>query len=292
MGSKGTKLDWRNSANQAALDPDPAHPTPLASRQPFPAFAANALTITRNGFSHYDAVLARLERHFSGGLQFLLAYTFSKSIDNSSFAGNIGAQPAQAENTYDRRNENGLSYFDVPHRLVASYVWNLPVGRGRHFLNRGGIANSVLGGWQLTGITQLQSGNPWSVLISGDTANIGTGSQRASQVGEVYPEGFVRGGPSRLAFNPKAFALPAKGTFGNTGRNIVRTAGMNNFDVAINKRFAIAERARLEFRTELFNTWNHTQFLQFDNTLQNVGFGTFTGARAPRIVQFAMKLIY
>ena len=144
----------------------------------------------------------------------------------------------------------------------------------------------------MTDITQMQTGNPWSILISGDTANVGTGSQRASQVGVVYPEGFVSGGASRVAFNPKAFALPAKGTFGNTGRNIVRTAGLNNWDMAINKRFRLAERARLEFRTELFNTWNHTQYLQFDNTLQDIGFGTWTGARPPRIIQFALKLIY
>src|SRR5262249_53611535 len=163
------KLDWRNSANQATLDADPAHPTTLASRQPIPAFAANALTITRNGFSNYHAFLARLERNFSGGLQFLIAYTFSKSIDNSSFAGNIGAQPAQPANTYCRSCERGLSYFDVPHRLAVSYVWNVPVGRGRHFLNRGGLLNSVIGGWQVTGITQMQTGNPWSMLISGDT---------------------------------------------------------------------------------------------------------------------------
>jgi hypothetical protein len=292
MGSKGTKLDWRNSANQATLDGDPSRPTPLASRQPIPAFAANALTITRNGFSNYEAFLARLERNFSGGLHFLIAYTFSKSIDNSSFAGNIGAQPAQAENTYCRICERGLSYFDVPHRLAVSYVWNLPVGRGRHFLNHGGVLNSVIGGWQMTGITQMQTGNPWSMLISGDTANVGTASQRASQVGEVYPGGFVRSGPARLAFNPKAFVLPARGTFGNTGRNIVRTAGINNWDVAINKRFNLAERARLEVRTELFNAWNHTQYLQFDNTLQDLGFGTWTGARPPRIIQFALKLIY
>jgi hypothetical protein len=292
MGSKGTKLDWRNSANEATLDPDPAHPTPLATRQPIPAFAANALTITRNGFSNYEAFLARLERNFSGGLQFLIAYTFSKSIDKSSFAGNIGAQPAQAENSYNRAAERGLSYFDVPHRLAVSYVWNLPFGSGRRFLNRRGFVNAALGGWQLTGITQMQTGNPWSILISGDTANVGTGSQRAQQVGVVYPDGFVSGGASRLAFNPKAFALPAKGTFGNTGRNIVRTAGLNNWDMAINKRFRLTERARLEFRTELFNTWNHTQYLQFDNTLQDIGFATWTSARPPRIIQFALKLIY
>jgi hypothetical protein len=286
MGSKGTKLDWRNYVNQAVLDSDPTHPTTVASRQPFPAFGVGATVISRNGFSNYEGLIARLERKFSNGLQFLVSYTHSKSIDNSSFAGNIGSQPALPANQYNRSAEKGLSYFDVPDRLAISYVWNIPFNPGH------GLIRSLLGGWQLTGITQMQTGNPWSILISTDNANVGTTNQRADLVGVVYPSGFVSGGPSRLAFNPKAFALPAKGTFGNSGRNIVRTAGMNNWDTGINKSFRFNERMRLQFRGELFNFWNHTQFLQFDNTLQNVGFATWTSARSPRIVQFGLKLIY
>jgi hypothetical protein len=289
MGSKGTKLDWREDINQAVLDANPAQPTPIASRQPYPAFAAGSLVLSSDGFSTYHGLIARLERKFSHGLQFLASYTYSHSIDNSSFAGNIGAQPAQAEDSYNRKGERGNSYFDVTQRVVVSYVWNIPFNPGH------GVVRSLLGGWQLTGITQMQSGNPWSILISTDTANVGTNgttSQRAEQVGQVYPAGFVSGGPSRLAFNKAAFALPAKGTFGNTGRNIVRTAGMNNWDVGVNKSFRLNERTRLQFRNEFFNVWNHTQFLQFENTFQNATFGTWTSARDPRIVQFALKLIY
>ena len=286
MGSKGTGLDWRNYVNQAVLDANPAQPTSVLSREPFPLFGAGSLDISSNGFSKYEGLIARLERKFSHGLQFLASYTYSKSIDNSSFAGNIGAQPAQPQNQYDRQDEKGLSYFDVPQRFVVSYVWNIPFNPGH------GVVRSLLGGWQLTGITQMQSGNPWSILISTDTANVGTSGQRAEQVGQVYPAGFVSGGPSRLAFNPKAFALPAKGTFGDTGRNIVRTAGQNNWDVGINKNFRLNERSRIQFRGELFNVWNHTQFLQFDNTFQDAGFATWTSAASPRIVQFALKLLY
>jgi hypothetical protein len=293
MGSKGTKLDWRDNANQAVLSPDPAHPTPLAAREPFPAFAPTSLLITRNGFSHYEAVTARLERQFSHGLQFLLAYTFSKSIDNSSFAGNIGAQPAQAMNSYARGQEKALSYFDVPHRLAVSYVWELPFGRGHAYLSRGGLVNGILGGWQLSGITQVQSGNPWSVLLSGDPANVGTsGVERAQLVGNPFPAGFEVGGPARRRFNPAAFAVPAAGTFGNTGRNIIRDAGINNWDISIGKQFSITERARLQFRTEMFNAWNHTQFNQFNNVVNNPTFGTWTSAMAPRTVQFGLKLNY
>ncbi|MDX1982356.1 MAG: TonB-dependent receptor [Bryobacteraceae bacterium] len=292
MGSKGTKLDWRNRPNQAVLDADPARPTPLASRLPFRAFAPTANTITRDGFSNYHAFIARVERSFSNGLSFLAAYTGSKSIDNSSFAGNVGAQPAEAQNAYDRNAEKGLSYWDVPQRLVVSYIWDLPFGKGRRWLNAGGAADRILGGWQFSGITQFQSGNPWSVLVAADPANVGNGGQRADLVGNPFPEGFTPGGPRRLRLDPTAFAIPRRGFFGTSGRNIIRDAPTNQWDLNIAKDFSIAERMRLEFRTEIFNLWNHTQFNQFDNTVNNPTFGTWRSARPPRIIQFGLKLVY
>jgi hypothetical protein len=292
MGSKGTKLDWRIQANQAVLDTNPARPTPIASRLPHPAFAPSSAYISREGFSNYHAFIARVEREFSNGLQFLAGYTFSKMIDNSSFAGNIGAQAATPMYAYDLKREKGLSYFDVPHRLVFSYIWDLPFGNGRRFLNTGGVVNQILGGWQLSGITEFQSGNPWSVVVAGDLANIGGGGQRANQVGDPFPDGFEPGGPRRLRFDPAAFAVPARGTLGNTGRNIIRDAPINNWDIGINKNFFIKESARLEFRTELFNAWNHTQFNQFANTVNSPTFATWTSARGARIIQFGLKLIY
>jgi hypothetical protein len=154
------------------------------------------------------------------------------------------------------------------------------------------VADHVLGGWQFAGITQLQSGNPWSVLVAADPANVGNGGQRANLVGNPFPEGFEPGGPRRLRFDPTAFAIPARGFFGNTGRNIIRDAPTNQWDVNIAKEFRLAERMRLEFRTEIFNLMNHTQFNQFDNVVNNPTFGTWRSARAPRIVQFGLKLSY
>jgi hypothetical protein len=292
LGSKGTKLDWRVPVNQAVLDRDPARPTTIASRLPYPAFAQGALVISRFGFSNYHGFLARLERNFSQGLHFLLAYTGAKAIDNSSFAGNIGSQPAQPQNAYDLRNEKGLSYFDVPHHVSASFIWEIPFGRGRHWTSSSRLLARTLGGWQIVGIAQFQSGNPWSVLVASDIANVGGGGQRADLVGNPFPEGFQPGGPSRLRFDPRAFATPARGTFGNTGRNIMRDAPINNWDIGIHKDFQFGEWTRLEFRTELFNAFNHTQFNQFANVVNSTTFGTWTSARAPRIVQFGLKLVY
>jgi hypothetical protein len=248
--------------------------------------------ITRFGFSNYHGVIARLERRFSDGLHFLVSYTGSKAIDNSSFAGNIGSQPATPQNPFDLRNEKGLSYFDVPHHVAISTVWDLPFGPSHRWGSSSRLAARLLGDWQLTTIAHFQSGNPWSVLVAGDIANVGGGGQRANLVGNPFPEDFKSGGPARLRFDRSAFALPARGNFGNTGRNIIRDAPINNWDIGINKNFRIGEGIRLEFRTELFNAFNHTQFSQFVNTVNNVAFGTWTSASDPRIIQFGLKLVY
>jgi hypothetical protein len=270
---------------------DPTRPTPIASRRPFPLWAAGNL-ITRFGASNYHGFLARLERSFSEGLHFLIAYTGAKAIDNSSFAGNIGSQPATPQNPYDLRNEKGLSYFDVPHHLAISTVWDLPFGPGKRWGSSRGLLARLLGDWQLTTISHFQSGNPWSVLVAGDVANVGGGGQRADLVGDPFPAGFEPGGPARLRFDRSAFAVPARGTFGNTGRNIIRDAPVNNWDIGIFKNFRFGESTRLEFRTELFNAFNHTQFNQFSNTVNSATFGTWTSAAEPRIIQFGLKLVY
>ena len=128
--------------------------------------------------------------------------------------------------------------------------------------------------------------------MPGDPANVGVGSQRADVIGTPFPVGFERGGAARLAFNTSAFRMPAKGTFGNSGRNIIRDAPLNNWDIGIFKEFAFAERARLQVRTEAFNALNHTQFQLFGNTLGTLTFGIWNSARAPRILQFGLKMSF
>jgi hypothetical protein len=184
MGSKGTDLDKRIYLNQAVLD-QPGQTTPIATRLPFPAFAPSMIASSRTGFSHYDAFVSRVQRRYSNGLSFLIAYTFSKSIDNSSYSGNI-AGVAQAQNTYDERSEKALSYFDAPHRVVGSYIYELPFGPGKRFANSG-IAGKLGGGWTVSGISQFQTGNPFSILAAGDPANVGTSQERAELVGNPSP---------------------------------------------------------------------------------------------------------
>ena len=289
MGSKSTSLDKRRWLNQAVLD-NPGQTTSIASRLPFPAFAAGMVASTRTGFSNYHAFIARVQQRLSNGLSFLIAYTFSKSIDNCSFSGNLGPEAEQAQNAYDERGEKALSYFDVPHRIVASYVYELPIGAGKQFLNRRGFVGAIIGNWKISGITQWQSGNPWSIYSSGTPANVGTNFIRANLVGDPFPDGFIRGGTARLAFNTTAFANALPGTFGTSGRDIIRDAPISSTDLSLERDFPIHERMQLQFRAEAFNAWNHTQFQQFGNTASTPTFGIWNSARAGRILQFGLKL--
>ena len=291
MGNKGTQLDQRRHINQAIPDADPTNPTPIRTRVPYPAFASNMGFFDRTGYSDYHSLITRLERQFDNGMSFLAAYTFSKMIDNSSYAGNIGSQPNFPQNSNNLDGEKGLSFFDVPHRFVVSWLYNLPFGKGRTYLQSGPLSH-IFGGWQVNGIFQAQSGNPWPVVISGDRANVGAGNQRADVVGDPFPAGFERGGTQRMALNRDAFAIPVRGTFGNSGRNIIRDAALNNWDVGIFKNFTVAEKFRFQFRTEFFNAFNHTQFQRFVNNRSSPAFGVWNSARAARTLQFGLKLIY
>ncbi|HJU10842.1 MAG TPA: hypothetical protein VJ728_08190, partial [Candidatus Binataceae bacterium] len=291
VGMKGTDLGQRRWLNQAVVDPNPAVPTPIVSRTPYPAFA-NALDFYDDtGFSNYHALIARAEHRFSRGLSLLVAYTFSKSIDDVSFAGGINPEPNEPQNSYDLAAERGLSYFDSPQRLVVSLIYQVPIGKGHTWLSHGALSQ-VFGGWEFASILQYQTGTPMSILVPGDPANVGIGSQRAAVLGNPLPPGFVRGGSKRLAFDTSAFAMPAPGSFGNSGRNIIRDAPLNDWDLGLSKMFLIAEGTKVQFRAEAFNALNHTQFQLFGNVLGTPTFGLWNSAREPRTLQFGVKVYY
>src|SRR5262249_27741621 len=203
VGSKGTKLDNGRNMNQAQLGSGS-----IASRRPYPTLA----TVTQymsGGNSSYNSFQFKAEKRLSGGLSFLSSYTWAKSIDYASKWGSSGL------NAYNLRLERGLSDFGVRQRWSFSHNYELPVGAGRHFLNNPDkIEQAILGGWQLSGILSLQTGNPLTATLSTDRANIGTTNQRPDQIADPNLHG--AGSPGRW-FNTSAFALPAAGTFGNAG---------------------------------------------------------------------------
>jgi len=337
-GSKGTKLYTFFNGNQAAPDANPndataprrpvfatlinpPNPNPCSLQHPedcTPVFDTGIDSFRSTGSSNYHSLQASFEKRFSRGLQFQAAYTWAHSLDIASNA-NLG--PTQ--NNSDFRNfrnpqaEYGNSDFDVRNRLVLNSIYELPFGHGKHFLGgASGFANQIVGGWQIANILSVSSGNSYTVLDSnGNFANADGGaggvSQRPDLVGDPNRAGPVAANPTCVApdrihtptawFNTCAFADPALGSFGNVGRNTVRSPGYKTWDFSVFKFFHTSEKTTLEFRAEFFNLPNHTNFLfansgpQSGNNATILGtqqFGNLTAARPPRQIQFALKLSF
>ena len=285
VGSAGYNGQRRIDYNQARVD-NPGQLTSVNSRRPYPVLS-NFTANIHIGKSNYQAAFLRLERRFAKGLSFLTAYTFSRNLDD---AGN--ADPP-AQNAYDLVSEWGLSLSHAKHRFTAAYVWELPFGRQRQFgSNMHPVLNGFLGGWQVSGITTFQSGSPVNLFPANDASNTGQFffAQRPNQVGPITYLDIRKTGRQ---FDGTPFAVPTLGRFGNMSRGALIGPGVNNWDLMISKYFRITERARIQFRMEMFNALNHAQFT---NPFPGVGgafvarTGLVTTTRPPRNIQFAVRL--
>ncbi len=210
------------------------------------------------GFSLYNALQANYNHRFSKGLTALVSYTYSKFLDNvegnNSWSYAASASPA---NNYNLAAEKSVDGSDTPQSLVANYVYQLPIGRGRavgSHMNR--LADAFAGGWEVSQIATFKAGLPLSVNGS-DIASYG-GNPRPDVVGPVH----VANQSIHEWFNTGAFAYAPYGTFGTAPRyfSYLRGPGFQNWDTAIMKNWHIKESMRLQFRAELFNTFNHAQF--------------------------------
>ena len=257
--------------------------------------------------SNYNSLQMLVEKHFSRGLQFQGAYTLSKSIDNaSSFENSL--------NPIDFRKSRSLSLFDARHRFVFSYFYELPVPK------MSGFAGKALNGWAFSGIATFQSGFPIRLISnSADTELLGSfdfeSPGQPDLLGKFHTQDPRKGGcalgtgptsgtatpctpVSNLVFDPNLFAVPTTlGVTGSSPRTRCCSPGINNFDIAIHKQTPINDRLRVEFRTEFFNVFNHTQFIGVQGDItQNanggVAFGKVLRAQQPRLIQFALKLFF
>jgi len=290
VGSKGSNLLMRINIAQA-FPYDPAHPS-VAERKPFPNFGVY-VDSTWSGTSKYNALNAKVEHH-GRGLLLTAAYTWAKSTDSKSAAAGIGASAFNGWqgflNNHDVARDYGLSDFDVDHRAVASFVWNLPFGKGERVASdASGVKNAVIGGWQMNGIYTWQHGFPITIQAA-DLGGVldSFGTNRANLSGDPG----TGGGTIEKWFNTAAFTQPALGQFGSSGRNILRGPGINNLDLALFKNFDLPKTARLQLRFESFNAFNHPQFTTVSTNLTAPDFGRVTGARPGRINQLGLKLIW
>jgi hypothetical protein len=281
--SVGHKLTTSRNADQ----PTPG-PGTTQSREPFPQYTS-ILRIEPAGNSTYHALEAKLERRFSTNLTFLAAYTWSHFLDDNPTL--LDQNTAGVQNAYYRRGEKGNSSYDLRQRFVGSYAYLLPVGKGQHFLNRGGLLNAIVGGWQLNGILTMQAGRPFTPTLSVNVSNSAGGSQRPDRASS----GLISYGDRTIShwFDTAAFTTPLGFSFGNSGRNILTGPRLVVFDASLFKMFPINERIQLQIRFESFNAFNHANFALPNASIGTAAAGTISGTvGTPRQNQVALKLLF
>jgi len=287
----------------------------------------NSFSPDRTGNSTYHAMQLQLNKRFAQGLSFLVSYTVSKNITDADSAGPgvsgfIGTNSFIGENSYNRAAEKAVSQLDTPQSLVASFFYELPVGRGKPFLNSGGGLDRLVGGWYVSGIASYHSGTPMEVYgpcggTAGDVLFAGchlTGIARVNVVPGVNQTNKSNFNPATTPFfNPNAFTVAAPLTFGNEPRSLdhARTYGGRNEDFTLGKRTRLfGERANIDFRAEFFNIFNRHIYQAPGGFAPNLGtpfvpaggpgctgplacgFGAVTDASGPRTIQFGLKIEY
>jgi hypothetical protein len=284
VGNLGRRLGTTIDLNQPIPGPGAVNP-----RRPFfgvrPGLASISYAVS-DGLSNYLSGQFSAEKRLGQGMNLLFGYTWSHAIDDvgTEFGGGTGT-PQDIRN---RRADRGNSVFDIRHRAIISYTYRLPFGKGQLWMNRGGAANFLLGGWQTNGILILQTGLPFTVSHSGANTG-GAGGSRPDFVRDAT----LPSGQRSLArwFDPTAFAVPAIYTFGNVGRDTLFGPGRWNVDMSLFKDFHIREPLILQFRGEAFNVFNHPQFGQPNSAVGTPTAGTITSIVGnPRQMQVALRL--
>jgi hypothetical protein len=267
------------------------------------------------GHSNYNAMTVKVQKNYSNGLSFILAYTWGKAMDNApGYASSSASSSPTPQNSLNLKAERGLSDFNVGNRIVLSPVYELPFGKNKTFLTHGPLG-LIAGGWQLSGIYSYDSGRPFTISSSVNRSGSIYGVDRPNIIGNP------NNGPKTVSqwFNTAAFAANAYGQFGSEGRNALVGPTYSDLDVAIQRNFILTERFGLQFRAESFNVTNTPTFLNplgtgsgefipqspiaptttnpnpvqpniYANT--NSLFGKLTAANDPRSLQFSGKLTF
>jgi hypothetical protein len=254
--------------------------------RPYPQFTNMYPIYSSGGISNFQSLQTRFSKRLTHGLQLEGSYTWSKVLDS---------QCCSHQNSYDNRPDWGVTNSDITHRFVVGYIYELPFGHGRHFgANTPGAVNWVLGGWQINGITTIQSGTPLSISAS-NVAGIGTASEWANSNGQSpVLTGNVHDRLNQY-FNTSVFSQPAAFTLGNVSPYVsdLRTPYQNSSDLSCFKEFFPRENIRVQFRAEFFNAFNRVQFSGPTTSVTSTSFGVISGqANSPRQLQFGLKILF
>ena len=259
------------------------------------------------GLSDANELQVTVDRRFARGLSFRAAYTFGKTMDLTS---GFRARSSTYTDPFDPRLDRAPADFDVRHRFVFSGSWEVPIGNR---LQNNRVSRVILGDWQINTIATFQSGTPFTLYSNAGSSGQGNALERVDITGPVrtfnarkiqsFDSTCGGGTNANYYFDPSSFdcslaydttnVLPGSlASFGNMGRNAIYGPGINNWDISFLKKFKLTESKNLEFRAEMFNAFNHVQFLNPDNNGYSGTFGQVSQDRGPRLVQFGLKFYY
>ncbi|HEX4134036.1 MAG TPA: carboxypeptidase regulatory-like domain-containing protein [Bryobacteraceae bacterium] len=281
VGSRTVHADSATAVNVPAVFGGP---------RPFPELAAFS-AIRWDGWATFHGLTVKATHRFNHGLSFDSTYTWSKSMDDASDAGTTNAEYNLPEDPYAMNLEKGLSSFDHRRRFTANAVYDLPFGR-----NKTGWLDAAIGGWRLAEVFTAQSGAPFTINLSS------AAGQNVSPTGLVSGNNLERpnlignpdSGPQTPAewFNTAAFAIPAMGTYGTAGRNVVTGPDLIDLDLSLQKEATLHERLRLQLRLDAYNSLNRANFNLPGRIFGAANFGVIGSAADPRELQWAAKLLF
>jgi Carboxypeptidase regulatory-like domain/TonB-dependent Receptor Plug Domain len=281
VGTKGVKLPIAVPLNQ--LPANEWGPGNLQSLRPYPQYLT-ITALTNNGNSFYNALQSSVSRRWQNGV-LTFAYTWSKVTDDVD--GPVGSSPIQ--NIYNVQAEHGIASYSVPQRFVASYVYRLPIGAHGQYLNNVPVVNQIIGGWELSGITEFQVGLPIAITQNNATGGF-TGTQRPNQ---IAPAALPRNQRTLSEwFNTNAFTVAPAYTSGNAPRFPLYGPGINNWDVSLMRNVMLGERLRMQFRAEFYNAMNHPNFSNPNTTIGNANYGKITSDVGPRTTELALRFFW
>jgi hypothetical protein len=283
VASQGRHLGFNTDVNAPLPSPD-ATADNEDDRRPYQQFHQVTQDVS-GANSSYNSLQISAEKRFSHGFTVGANYTWGRSIDWVSYLTDLDG--INVINPYNVRAYRGVSDYNVPHRFVLNYLWQIPGPKT-------GLGRNLFGGWETAAIWNWQSGFPLNITAGDDYSFSlpGLADDQADVISQPHYTSGSRGDKIAKWFSTDSFTAPQPNHFGNVGRNTLVGPGTFNIDFSVHKTFSIGERLKTQFRVELFNAFNHTLLNNPDTTLSDDNFGRITDARDPRIVQLGLKFLF